>query len=253
MIAKLTIVLLVVAAFGRADILNDCSKLFNPQRYLAQLPSLSLPYVSSLPIPSQVTPIRPSPVVTTKVVSVVTKYINKSPVCIRYSGEKPLCKAIGNANANPYDHLITKGQFINGGLYGPHYGNLVTHNRRSDDVTIDKQNVVYLESSTTESQRSYDDPTLPTPGLNSDLKDVLIDDRLKHLEEILPYYTRKRRYETSTITVTKVVNSGEPMATLVVKNCIPQGMEICPKKTKKRKSKVASFEDVRALTDSLFG
>lgn len=251
MIAKLTIVLLV-ATSGRGDILDDCSKLFNPQHYLAQLPSLSLPYVSSLPIPSQVMPIRPSPVVTTKVVSVVTKYMNKSPVCIRYSGEKPLCKAIGNGNANPYSHLITKGQFVNGGLYGPHYGNVVTHNRRSEDVTIDKQNIVYLEPSG-ESQRSYDDAALPTPGLNSGLKDVLIDDRLKHLEEILPYYTRKRRYETSTITVTKVVNSGEPMATLVVKNCIPQGMEICPKKSKKRKTKVASYEEVRALADSLFG
>lgn len=251
MFVKLTVVLLVSYSFGSADILEDCSKFFNPQHYLSQLPSLSLPYVSSLPIPSQVMPIRPSPVMTTKVVSVVTKYINRSPVCIRYSGEKPLCRATGNGNANPYDHLITKGQFVNGGLYGPHYGNIVTHNRRSEDVTIDKQNIVYIESG--EKQRNYDDPTLPTPGLNSALKDILIDDRLKHLEEILPYYTRKRRYETSTITVTKVVNSGEPMATLVVKNCIPQGIEVCPKKSKKRKSKLASYEEVRALADSFFG
>lgn len=243
------ILFVVLVAIGRADILNDCSKLFNPQHYLKHLSSLSsLPYVSSLPIPSNIIPIRPTPVLTTKVVNVVTKYINKSPMCIRYSGEKPLCRAIGNDDAS---HLNFKEYFVNGGLYGPHYGNIVTHNRRSDEITIDQQNIIYLESG--EASRNYD-PTTPTPGLNSNLKDVLIDDRLKHLEEILPYYTRKRRYETSTITVTKVVNSGEPMATLIVKNCIPQGIEICPpKKTKKRKSKLASYEDVRALSENLFG
>lgn len=252
MFLKIAEVLLLTISFGRADLLHDCSKLFNPQHYMSQLPSLSLPYVSSLSIPSQVIPIRPSPVVTTKVVSVVTKYINKSPVCIRYSGEKPLCQAIGNGDANPYDNLGIKNHFVNGGLYGPHYGNIVTHNKRSDDVTIDKQNIVYIQSG--ESSRNYENSALPTPELNpSLLKDVLIDDRLKHLEEILPYYTRKRRFETSTITVTKVVDSGEPMATLVVKNCIPQGMEVCPKKSKKRKSKVASYEDVRALAHSIFG
>lgn len=250
MFVKVITVLLGVT-FGKADILDDCSKLFNPQHYLHQLPSLNLPYVSALPVPSNVIPIKPSPVVTTRVMSVVTKYINKSPVCIRYSGDKPPCRTIGNGNANPYAHLADEEHFVNGGLYGPHYGNIVTHNRRSDEVTIDKQNIVYIQSG--ETPRKYDEPSQPTPGLNSVLKDVLIDDRLKHLEEILPYYTRKRRYETSTITVTKVINNGEPMATLVVKNCIPQGMEVCPKKSKKRKSKLANYEDVRALADNLFG
>lgn len=249
----LTIVLAVAVCSATADILEDCSKLFNPQRYLNQLPSLGLPYVGNVPIPSNVAPnIRPSPVVTTKVVSVVTKYVHKSPVCIRYSGEKPLCKAIGNGNANPYDNLVTKAEyFLNGGLYGPHYGNIVTYNKRSEGAASDKQDF-YIEPAEAPPR---EDSSRATPNLNNQhlLRDILIDDRLGHLEEILPYYSRRKAYETSTITVTKVVSSGEPMATLVVKNCIPQGIEICPKKTKKRKSKVGTYENTSSFKDQYYG
>lgn len=250
----LTIVLAMAVCSTTADILEDCSKLFNPQRYLNQLPSMGLPYVSNLAIPSNVAShIRPTQVVTTKVVSVFTKYVHKSPVCIRYSGEKPLCKAIGNGNANPYEHLITKGEyFLNGGLYGPHYGNIVTYNKRSEGAASDKQDF-YIEPAEAETPR--EDRTRPTPNLDNQqlLRDILIDDRLGHLEEVLPYYSRRKTYETSTITVTKVLNSGEPMATLVVKNCIPQGIEICPKKNKKRKSKVGSHENGSSFKDQYYG
>lgn len=235
-----TIVLLLVVGSTTADILEDCSKLFSPQRYLNQLPSLALPYISSLPIPSNVLPIKPSPVVTTRVVSFVTKYVSRSPVCIRYSGEKPLCKAIGNANARPYDNLLS--------LYGPHYGNIVTYNKRSSE----RQEDSYIESA--ESETTFEESTKSTPSLDQrSASNVLIDERLEHLEQILPYYTRRRELETSTITVTKVVNGGEPMATLVVKNCIPQGMEICPKKSKKRKSKVGRYDERNSLAEQFFG
>ena len=61
---------------------------------------------------------------------------------------------------------------------------------------------------------------------------MLIEDRLDQLETILPDYTRRRAYETKTIYVTKTISNRRSMATLVVKNCVPLGYEICPKKSK---------------------
>ena len=84
-----------------------------------------------------------------------------------------------------------------------------------------------------------------TPPLtHKKIEDMLIEDRLEQLETILPDYTRRRIYETSTITITKVVSNKRSMATLLVQNCVPQGYEVCPRKIisvkkKKRKSKVA--------------
>lgn len=68
---------------------------------------------------------------------------------------------------------------------------------------------------------------------------MLIEDRLDQLETILPNYHRRRTYETSTIYVTKTIINRRNMATLVVKNCIPIGYDVCGTKNKHRRSKLA--------------
>lgn len=83
-----------------------------------------------------------------------------------------------------------------------------------------------------------------TPFLNrKQIHELLIEDRLDQLETILPHYTRRRVFETSTVTITKVLSNKRSMATLIVKNCVPQGYEVCSPKKKKRKSKVAQFSN----------
>lgn len=51
-------VVLVVSlklSLGNGDIVEYCSKLFNPEHHVRQaLPFLAMPYVSQLPVPSQV-------------------------------------------------------------------------------------------------------------------------------------------------------------------------------------------------------
>lgn len=86
------------------------------------------------------------------------------------------------------------------------------------------------------------------------MNDLLIEDRLDRLEDMLPHYTRMRVYQTSTITVTRTRTARMATATLMVKNCVPDGIDYCKKrqktttnttnkkkkkKTNKRKSKVA--------------
>lgn len=63
-------------------------------------------------------------------------------------------------------------------------------------------------------------------------------------------------YETSTITVTKVVNNGRNMATLIVKNCIPYGYDLCESKSKNsqaRRSKVARLSNKTNENNFYFG
>lgn len=95
-----------------------------------------------------------------------------------------------------------------------------------------------------EEPRPFGKGTRYTPHLNhKQIHELLIEDRLDQLETILPHYTRRRAFETSTVTVTKVLSNKRSMATLIVKNCIPQGYEVCSPKRKKRKSKVAQFSN----------
>lgn len=222
------IILIFVIAATNANVLDDCSRLFNPQNYMDQLPSLSLPYVNSVPIPSQIIPlIKPSPVVTTKVINFVTKYVVKNPVCIKVSGNKPPCQ-----QKSAYDFLVTKEYFV-GDLEGKSSDN---HGLLIGETKDNTEEDLFVEGS--ESFRRHSKPQ-STPLLDPTVKHILIEDRLDHLAEILPYYTRRKTYETSTITVTKVREGHKPMATLLVKNCVPTGIPRCP--PKKRKSKVSNF------------
>lgn len=70
---------------------------------------------------------------------------------------------------------------------------------------------------------------------------MLIEDRLDQLETLLPHYTRRRTYETTTVTVTRTLSNRRAMATLVPKNCVPQGFSFCTERKKNRESKVAKF------------
>lgn len=198
------------------SVYRECGKYFNPLNYMNQLPSLSLPYVSS--VPSIVPNIKPSAVATTKVINIVTQYVYKSPVCVKITGKKSFCKS-SSAGSNNIENLVTKELFVRDRL-----------SKRINDLEM------YIEAS--EQSRPFDKQE-KTPTLTPAVKDMLIEDRLDQLETILPYYTRRRVFETSTITVTKVKSNNRATATLLVKNCIPQGFDLCTPKIKKRKSRVA--------------
>ncbi|KAJ3662833.1 hypothetical protein Zmor_007158 [Zophobas morio] len=233
----LLVLLCVVTLFTinvQSNIYRDCNKLFNPVNYMNQLPSLSLPYLSSIPI-------KPSPVLTTKVINVVTKYVYKNPVCVKISGKKSMCKSL-NSQASSLDNLVTKELFVKD---------------RKFRQTVPLQQIedglgLYLQGS--EEPRPFMKQS-KTPTLSSDeIKDMLIEDRLDQLETILPQYTRRRVYQTTTVTVTKVKSNNRATATLLVKNCIPQGYDVCPPKTKQRRSsKIAKVTNKTAEQNNYYG
>lgn len=216
-----TLFLIVLPSDSRANLYDDCTKLFNPLNYMSQLPSLAMPYVTNIPI-------KPSPVVTTKVINVVTQYVYKNPVCVKISGKKSICKS-KNPQANNIEHLVTKQLFVRDRqLKG-----------QRTPFSLEDGLGMYLQGS--EEPRPFMKQE-NTPHLSpEEVKDMLIEDRLDQLETILPQYTRRRTYQTTTITVTKVKSNNRATATLLVRNCVPQGYELCPPKVKakKRKSKIA--------------
>lgn len=206
---------------------QECLKMFHPNNYMSQLPTLSLPYVNSVPIPNAAAAIKPSPVVTTKVINIVTKYIYKNPVCIRYTKKNACATSAAQKLKNKMEYLVTKELFVRDNK----------KERKSDDA---EEFGLFVEGS--EDPRPFSKENGKTPRLSSeDVKEMLIEDRLDQLETVLPHYTRRRVYQTTTITVTKVRSNNRATATLLAKNCIPQGFEVCPPPVKKRKSKVARF------------
>lgn len=220
--------------------------MFDPQNYLQKLPSLSLPYVSSLSIPHIGNMIKPSPVVATKVVNVVTKYVTTNPVCIKVTSSKPLCKPKkGNPNLN---FLITKEYFVKD--RSNREGISHREHRKMDNIQVNEKNETSnnrsFELEASELQRSFMSNT-KTPELsNEKVQELLIEDRLDQLEQILPHYTRRRKYETSTVTITKTRVDNSVKATLLVKNCVPVGYSFCP--PKRRRSKIT---DVNNLDSNL--
>lgn len=231
----LLVLFIIASAF--ANPYQECVKLFNPNNYMERLPSLSLPFVNNIAIPSpNYAQIKPSRVLKTKVISMVTKYVYKNPVCVKYSGKKA-CKLTDTKDAtrNNVEYLVTKEYFVND--HRPPK-TLQDYEQRNKYDEID----LYVEGS--EDPRPFGRKHTSTPTLsNEDINDLLIEDRLDQLETILPHYTRKRVYQTSTITVTKVRTNHRATATLIAKNCMPQGYDVCPRKVKKRKSKVAEFSE----------
>lgn len=108
-------------------------------------------------------------------------------------------------------------------------------------------NYIDLHLQSSESPRPFTKNVKKTPNLTRQkVHEMLIEDRLNQLETILPHYTRRRVYETSTITITKVVSNKRNMATLVVKNCIPYGYDLCESQSGnnlRRRSKVARLSN----------
>ncbi|KAL3269360.1 hypothetical protein HHI36_008432 [Cryptolaemus montrouzieri] len=219
---------------------RDCARYFKPNNYIQNLPSLSLGYISELPIPSMKLPtIKPSKVMKTKVIDVVTKFVYRNPVCVKMSGKKTLCEKV-NSKTN-LEYTVTKEYFVENQDKNNRedFKSSPTIVEESRFEPFDENELGYIESS--EHSRQFVEQ-MKTPVLSkSDINELLIEDRLDQLETILPYYTRKRVYETSTITITKVRNDNRVTATLLAKNCIPHGYPLCPPKIKKRKSKVAHW------------
>lgn len=58
--------------------------------------------------------IEPSPVVKTKAINVVTKYVYKNPVCVKFSKGKNMCKKDSNSGKlkEGYEQLVTKEYFV---------------------------------------------------------------------------------------------------------------------------------------------
>ncbi|XP_057653676.1 uncharacterized protein LOC130892320 [Diorhabda carinulata] len=248
---------------SRANLLHECAKLYNPRHYMSHLPSLHLPYIGDVPIPNNIPPIKPSAVVKTKAVKVITSYVYKNPVCIKYTKKKAMCKQDNSIkHKGAYEQLVTKEYFVkdrksrNNDEINRHkrgFDNSYeerdaidkrynqVHLKKAEDVDYHSTYVNNLESSETVtlSKENRKTPELFTNNVNN----MLIEDRLDQLETILPHYTRRRTYETSTITVTKVLSNRKTMATLLAKNCIPYGFDLCESKTRKRQSKIAKFSN----------
>lgn len=78
-----------------------------------RFPSLKLPYLGDVPIPNNMPSIKPSPVAKTKAIKVVTTYIYKNPVCIKYNKKKGMCKQDNSVkHKGNYEQLVTKEYFV---------------------------------------------------------------------------------------------------------------------------------------------
>ncbi|KAG5895139.1 hypothetical protein JTB14_008573 [Gonioctena quinquepunctata] len=240
----------------RADIYQECAKLYNPNNYMSHLPSLNLPYLGDVPIPNNVPLINPSPVAKTKAIKVVTKYVYKNPVCVKYTKKRGMCKRDDSVNyKGDAEQLVTKEYFVRdrkndvvegNNRHRRYFGEDTQSGNEFVSESYQKENEDYAEDTNELSIKGSESPIPPyketrkTPILTKKkLEDMLIEDRLDQLETILPHYTRRRIYQTSTITVTKVLSNRRATATMLVKNCIPYGYDVCEPKSRNRKSKVA--------------
>ncbi|CAH2015072.1 unnamed protein product [Acanthoscelides obtectus] len=249
-------------------LLQECAKIYRPDRYMSQLPSLKLPYVGHMEIPINTGTIKPTPAMQTRAVRVVTKYVYKNPVCIKATKKKTCPMATTTKHKGGEDEIVTKEYFVQDKEQNQRNGKHVDLGGEDDD-TVWNSNLLeahydpYEEIQETRDE-TFNDFIAPsetpfyssrkqtkTPNLSGKkVYDMLIEDRLDQLETILPHYVRRRVYQTSTITMTKVLNNKRTMATLTVKNCIPPGYQFCVTKNKKRKSKVAKFTN--NTNESLF-
>ncbi|VEN48387.1 unnamed protein product [Callosobruchus maculatus] len=190
------------------------------------------------------------------------KYVYKNPVCIKATKKKTCAMATAVKHKSGEDEIVTKEYLVEDKEQSQRNGKQADLNDE-DDESVWSSNLLeahydpyepYEDIQETRDE-TFNDFLAPsevplyssrkntkTPNLSGKkVYDMLIEDRLDQLETILPHYVRRRVYQTSTITMTKVLNNRRSMATLVVKNCIPPGYQFCVTKNKKRKSKVAQF------------
>lgn len=245
----------VIAAYPNT--IKKYHQFFNPENYMDQLPNLSMPYIDNIPLPElNIPPINPSPVVT-KVINVITKYVNKNPVCIKVTRKKPFC-AYKDDTKNTLDYLVTKEYFVRdpqpqssapikrripliSNKTGKRKSKPKTRNTTIKSLVRNHDINIEIEGGETARVVTKISQTPPLNLSETKIRDILIEDRLDHLEGILPYYKRRKLFQTSTLTVTKVrYNSNKATATLIVKNCVPPDIAICPNK-KKRKTKEMRF------------
>ncbi|XP_030749304.1 uncharacterized protein LOC115877305 [Sitophilus oryzae] len=225
------------------SMLEECAKYYKPTNYLALLPNLKMPYIGDLAIPdnqhtnnyNNLQKINPSPVVTTKVLTLKTKYVYKNPVCIKTTKKRRYCAPEDAKKKQNVEKLVTKEYFVDVDALKKREDENDEEETFNLEVSFDND----VESSETgESPEEY--RSLVTPQLAPHkINELLIEDRLAQLETILPQYQRRRVFETSTIFVTKTINNKRNMATLIAKNCIPLGYELCRNiKPQKRRSKL---------------
>lgn len=136
---------------------------------------------------------------------------------------------INKRNNRVMDFNSEEFDFYNKPFYSEPPANTQLHkNNFNEEILIgaknkNKHNQVVQVQSSEERYPSVDSKT--TPNIK---EAILIEDRLDHLEKVLPHYSRKKAYKTSTLTVTKTKFRNGPTATLLVHNCVPEGVEICP-------------------------
>ncbi|KAK9879569.1 hypothetical protein WA026_006637 [Henosepilachna vigintioctopunctata] len=230
-------ILLLLVVISHSELVvsrtRDSRRHSNINSFMANLPSLSLGYISELAIPSMKLPpsINPSKILGTKVIKIVTTYVYQNPVCMKISGKKPLCR---KENSNQTTNLKYQNSIDELNL--DHNDPTVINDKNYKSSTKNDLGI-YVEGSEYTGLGSHH---YNTPELSS-INELLIEDRLNDLEVILPHYKRRRIYETSTLTVTRVKHDNKITATLLVKNCVPQGYPLCPTKPKKRKSKMEEW------------
>lgn len=136
-VVVLHLMMAIVNCEPHLNLYHECAKFYHPGNYMSHLPSLKLPYRGDVPIPINVgipgigltgdellgngqpgikipynTPILPTPVVKTKAISIVTKYVYKNPVCVKFSKGKNMCKKNDNLGKEGYEQLVTKEYFV---------------------------------------------------------------------------------------------------------------------------------------------
>ncbi|KAF5269502.1 hypothetical protein FQA39_LY08691 [Lamprigera yunnana] len=206
------ILILTISLKANSSIYQNYAKLFNPQDYLQQLPSLSLPYKNNIPIPSVNIPLIKPSRVATKVINVVTEYVTKNPVCIKVKGKK-----------HPCEYKNTSYKVRNRNFEQPVHREYFVAGKRDYTNTYRTNKLITEDLLGSEYSNEYES-VQETPFLESKIKDILIEQRLDHLKNILPYYGANN-YETETITVTRQLTNKKKMATLVVTNCIPKDID----------------------------
>lgn len=192
--------LLLLAVKGE----SSSRKKFDPKLFLKDLPSLRLPYQDSVPMPTQRFLIKPSPAVT--ITSVMTHYVTRNPICIKIPKlkKRPMCGHQGPVG-NWHGKLRKRKTKL---LYPEPLSFSVDFG----------ENSFALQGS----EKFYD---MLKPSKTPELEHHVLETVLHQ-----HHYNKGQQYHTQYITVSKTLEGGGETATLLVRNCIPEGVQMCSKK-----------------------
>lgn len=187
---------------------------FDPAFLLRDLPSLRLPYVDSIRLP-QPQPyfgiLKPSPLKT--VTNVITNYVTRNPICVKTPKlrKKRKCHMDGKVKEKvPVCDNCKK--------------------RKTKILNLDEYPEPFFKPglSLEGSENFFGDDLKfvhKTPELS--VPNTYMEDKLHLLDNVLSHYT-KVKFHTDFMTVWKTVDGSGETATLLAKNCLPEGIQICP-------------------------